>query len=243
MASPGPPAVTGPVLLQGGAEMQPPCREMDAELLGAATAGDVVVVLGAATPGADHDRAAGRAMRYYAALTVRAVLVAPHPQVDLEGCLAAVAEAGVVVLPGGSPSRLHEVLAAEDARLAATLLALHQDGAALSGSSAGAMVLCARTVLPEHRRVGGPEVVDGLGLLPGLAMVHDDGGDGGWWDPDDPDGPRWGLPEAGGVLLHDGTVRAVGEGSPRLLLDGVERVLDAVPQPLADLLGAAGRPG
>jgi len=229
------------VLLQGGAEMQPPCREMDAALLEAAPAGDVVVVLGAATPGADHDRAAGRARRYYGALTARAVLVAPHPQADLEGCLVAVADAGAVVLPGGSPSRLHEALTVEDGRLAATLLALHQDGVALSGSSAGAMVLCSRTVLPERRRVGGPEVVDGLGLLPGLALVHDDGGDAGWWDPDDPDGPRWGLPEAGGVLLHGGTVRAVGEGSSRLLLDGVERVLDAVPRPLVELLGAVGR--
>ncbi len=229
--------MTGPLLLQGGAEMQPACREMDLELLDLAPDGDVVVVLGAATPGADHDRATGRARRYYGALTSRAVVVAPHPQVDLDGCLAAVAAAGAVVLPGGSPSRLHEGLHEQDGRLGGLLLQLHQDGVALSGSSAGAMVLCDRTVLPERRRVAGPAVADGLGLLPGLAMVHDDGGDRGWSDPDDPDGPRWGLPEAGGVLLVDDALRAVGQGSPRLLLDGAEHAIGRSPRPLVALLG------
>lgn len=229
--------MTGPLLLQGGAEMQPPCRDMDAELLDLAPEGDVVVVLGAATPGSDHDRAAARSRRYYDPLTSRVVVVAPHPQVDLDGCVAVVAAAGVVVLPGGSPSRLHEGLDAEDGRLGGLLLQLHQDGVALSGSSAGAMVLCARTVLPERRRVAGPDVVDGLGLLPGLAMVHDDGGGSGWSDPDDPDGPRWGLPEAGGVLLVDDALRAVGQGSPRLLLDGAEQALARSPRPLVTLLG------
>lgn len=234
--------MTGPLLLQGGAETQPPCREMDLQLLDLAPVGAVVVVLGAATPGSDHDRAAGRARRYYSGLTDRTVVVAPHPEVDPDGCLVAVAEAGTVVLPGGSPSRLHACLHADDARLGGLLLQLHQDGVALSGSSAGAMVLCGRTVLPERRRVGGPAVVDGLGLLPGLAMVHDDGGDG-WSDPDDPAGPRWGLPEAGGVLLQDGAVRAVGQGTPRLLLDGDERVVGPDPRPLGDLLRPSGHPG
>jgi hypothetical protein len=36
--------------------------------------------------------------------------VAPHPQADLAGCLAAVAGGAVAVLPGGSPSRLHDGL-------------------------------------------------------------------------------------------------------------------------------------
>lgn len=229
--------MTGPLLLQGGAEMQPGCREMDLQLLHLAPDGAVVVVLGAATPGADHDRAAGRARRYYAALTSRAVVVTPHPQVDPVGCLAAVAAAGAVVLPGGSPSRLNASLHDDDARLGGLLLQLHRDGVALSGSSAGAMVLCARTVLPERRRVSGPAVVDGLGLLPGLAMVHDEGGDRGWADPDDPAGPRWGLPEAGGVLLSDEGLRAVGQGSPRLLRGGIEQPLGRTPRPLADLLG------
>ncbi|MGJ7441617.1 Type 1 glutamine amidotransferase-like domain-containing protein [Aquipuribacter sp. MA13-6] len=229
--------MTGPLLLQGGAEMQPSCREMDLQLLDLAPDGAVVVLLGAATPGADHDRAAGRARRYYGALTSRPVVVAPHPQVDMAACVEAVLAAGAVVLPGGSPSRLQGALQDEDARLGGLLLQLHQDGVALSGASAGAMVLCARTVLPERRRVGGPAVVDGLGLLPGLALVHDDGGDGGWVDPDDPAGPRWGLPEAGGVLLvHDG-LRAVGQGSARLVVDGAEHAIGRSTRSLGGLLG------
>jgi cyanophycinase-like exopeptidase len=211
----------GPVLLQGGAEMQPPCRQMDRELIGLAPDGPVVLLLGAATPGADHDRSAARASRYYQGLLPeRAVLVAAHPQVDLAGCLAVVAEAAVVVLPGGSPSRLQHSLGSDGARLGRLLTERHHAGVALSGASAGAMVLCARTALPDSAGAvgaGGPAVVDGLGLVPGLAMVHDDGRDRGWRDPDDPDGLRWGLPEAGGVLVHGGTARAVGQGRPRVL--------------------------
>ncbi|WP_380168087.1 hypothetical protein [Jannaschia sp. R86511] len=229
--------MTGAVLLQGGAEMQPACRAMDADLLDRAPAGDVVVVLGAPTPGADHDRAARRAGSYYGALTARRVVVTAHPQQDLAACVAALADAGAVVLPGGSPDRLHAGLDEDDARLGGELLRLHQEGVALSGASAGAMVLCARTVLPGRRGPAGPAVVDGLGLLPGLALVHDDGGDARWADPGDPDGPRWGLPEAGGVLLVDGTVRAVGRGRTRLLLDGAQQHLGPTPRPLADLLG------
>jgi cyanophycinase-like exopeptidase len=210
--------IAGPVLLQGGAEMQPPCREMDRELIGLAPDGPVVLLLGAASPGRDHDRSASRASRYYQELAPgRSVQVAAHPQQDLARCLTVVAGAAVVVLPGGSPSRLHDGLRLDDARLARLLTRRHTAGVALSGASAGAMLLCARTVLPDAVRAESPSVVDGLGLVPGLAMVHDDGRDRGWSDPDDPDGLRWGLPEAGGVLVHDGTVRAVGRGSPRTL--------------------------
>jgi hypothetical protein len=228
----------GPLLLQGGAEMQPPCREMDLELAELAPGGDVTVLLGAAAPGSDHDRAAGRALRYYGALLpTRQVRVAPHPAVDLAGCLAAVAGAALVVLPGGSPSRLHDGLRADGARLGGLLARRHEDGAALSGASAGAMVLCDRTVLPDRRRAGRPVVVDGLGLVPGLSLVHDDGGDRGWSDPEHPDGIRWGLPEAGGVLVHSGSIRAVGQGSARLLVGGSQRALGREARPLVDVLG------
>lgn len=227
------PEVSGPLLLQGGAEMQPACREMDLQLVDLAPSGPLVVLLGAATPGPDHDRAAARAVRYHRDLVPRReVVVAPHPQDDLDGCLHALADAGVVVLPGGSPSRLHDGLVRDDGRLGTRLRQLHEQGVALSGSSAGAMVLCARTVLPD---ASPRRVADGLGLLPGLAVVHDDGGERGWSDPDDVAGLRWGLPEAGGVLVHAGSARAVGHGRPRLLRRGRSHDLPREATPLGAL--------
>jgi cyanophycinase-like exopeptidase len=219
--------------------MQPGCRDMDRALLGLAGDGPLVVLLGAATPGPDHDRSSGRARRYHEGLgTGREVAVAPHPQVDLDGCLEAVARAAVVVLPGGSPVRLLDGLRLRQGRLGELLVARHREGAALSGSSAGAMVLCARAAQPDRGRGAGLVVEDGLGLVPGLAVVHDDGrGDGRWRDPAEPEGLRWGLPEQGGLLLDASTVRAVGQGRVRLLRRGSEAVVPTDPVPLVHLLG------
>jgi hypothetical protein len=113
----------------------------------------------------------------------------------------------LLVLPGGSPSRLLDALAPHRDALAAALAR----GVAVSGASAGAMVLCRWTVLPEGR----PRVVEALGLVPvDLALVHYSGGSG-WLDrargllPPDP--VVLGLPErSGAVLRADGSVEAAG---------------------------------
>lgn len=232
-------AEPGPVLLQGGAEMQPACRGMDAELIGLVEDhGVVVVLLGAASPGDDYSRASQRAWDHYEPLVGdRQLQVAQHPEVDLDACVTGVAAASLLVVPGGSPARLLRSLRAEGGRLASTITGGHQEGMALSGSSAGAMVLCERTVLPEQRGPDGPAVADGLGLAPGLALVHDDGvGDRGWRDPVAPDGVRWGLPESGGALLHQGRVRAVGRGRVRLLTGARRTVVPTGSTRLDDLL-------
>ncbi len=228
----------GPLLLQGGAEMQPGCRETDSAFLALADDGPLVVLLGAASPGADHDRSSDRALRYYEQLVPgREVVVAPHPEDDLERCVSVVRRAAVVVMPGGSPSRLLAGLRADGSRLGDLLTERRRAGLALSGSSAGAMVMCARTALPDRRSGAGPAVVDGLALVPGLALVHDSGrGDGGWRDPVDPLGIRWGLPEQGGLLVVADSVRAVGRGPVRLLRPGGVGALSSDAVPLADLL-------
>ena len=237
--SAGPDSTAGPLLLLGGAEMQPGGRETDLAFLASAGEGPLVVLLGAATPGSDHARSSRRARRYHEELgTGRDVVVAPHPQEDLDGCLAAVAGAAVVVLPGGSPVRLLDGLRLDGGRLGRALVEGHRAGTALSGSSAGAMVLCGRAAQPDRSRGDGLVVEDGLGLVPGLAVVHDDGrGAGRWRDPADPDGLRWGLPEQGGVLVHHGTVRAVGSRPVRLWRRGQEETVPVRAVPLDRLLG------
>ena len=222
------------MLLQGGAEMRPACREMDLELVALAPPGPVVVLLGAATPGSDFRRSVDRALRYHVDLLPgRDVRAAPHPQEDLDGCVETVSQAAVLVLRGGSPSRLQDGLTRDGGRLGALLLRLHAAGVPSVVIAPIGFISCARTLLPDSRD---RRLVAGLGLLPGLAMVHDDGGDRGWRDPDDVDGVRWGLPEAGGVLLDRGRLRGVGSGSARLLRDGGSTPLPRTATPLGQVL-------
>lgn len=219
------------VLLQGGAEMQEPCRGMDEAFLHAAPDGPLVVLLGAATPGGDHDRAAARARRYYG-YWERDVLVTPHPEVDADRAAGELADAAVVVMPGGSPARLLDALLHDDGRLARVLRERLEAGASVSGSSAGAMVLAERTARPGGRRSFG----DGLGWLPGMVLPHYDGARGAWADPDRPDGPRWGLPEHGGIVLREEHVVAVGEGQVQLLRGERVTELEGRARPLTELL-------
>ena len=207
----------GLVCLQGGAEFGAACRDMDAEVLSRTPIGPVVV-LPAAAEGADAYARAGRnAARWFGRLGADEVGVAPDPLEDAAAAAAHLEQAALIVLPGGSPSRLLDALAGPVGHV---LRDRHAAGATLWGASAGAMVLCRHTVLPDRGR----EVAAGLGVVPGLALPHFSGTDR--FGIDLPPGtPRWGLPECGGVLIEDGTVRAVGAGEPVLLLDDDVEVL------------------
>ena len=195
------------ICLQGGAEFGSRCVEMDKELLDRAPAGDVVVLAGAAAPGREFAIASRNAQSYYARLTDRHVFAAEDPRFDSSSFVSAVRSAAMVVLPGGSPKRLLDVLAGD---VFGALLEVHTRGGTISGASAGAMVLCAYTVLP------GVGVTEGLGLVPGVAIPHFDGSN--WWNVDLPkDVPRWGLPECGGIVFRSGSVTAIGAaGAQRL---------------------------
>ncbi len=194
--------MSGLVCLQGGAEFDPACVDMDTEVLSRSPDGPIVVLAGAAAPGREHEMATRHALVYYADLGDRPVIGAPDARSDLAGTISALDGAGVVVLPGGSPRRLLDVLAGA---VGETLRRLHGTGASLSGASAGAMVLCTHTVVP------GSGVTDGLGFVPGIAIPHFDGSN--WWDIDAPDDiVRWGLPECGGILATDETVEPIGSG-------------------------------
>ena len=199
--------MSGLICLQGGAEFGNRCVDMDAELLDRSPPGDVVVLAGAAASGREYSIAGDNAVTYYGRLTRRTVVAAEDPRVDASGFLDLAGTAAVLVLPGGSPKRLLDVLRGD---VQAAVLDMHARGGTISGARAGAMVLCAHTVLPGE----GP--TSGLGLVPGVALPHFDGSN--WWDlPLPPDVPRWGLPECGGVFYRDGAVEAVGSG-------GVERL-------------------
>lgn len=185
---------------------------MDAEVLSLAGPGTVVVLASAAAQGRDYATAGANASRYYASLGAT-VSVAPDPRDDLGGAVEAVREARLVVLPGGSPARLAEALV--ETALGAAVAA----APAISGASAGAMVLCSTTVLPD---VDGRPLAPGLGLVPDSLVVPHFSGSLRWVDPSDGRSPRLvlGLPECSGVVGYDGVWHAVGARATTLWFDG-----------------------
>lgn len=208
------------ICLQGGAEFGPGCRAMDGELLRRA-GGPAVVVPLAGAPGREHDTAGANGVRHLRAIGGEAT-TAPDARTDPDGAVAALRAARLVFLPGGSPSRLLEAL--HGTPVGALLPELLADGVVLAGSSAGAMVVCAWTVLPDRRGRRGVAVERGLGLVPGALVVpHWSGGSsrGDWLRaveevvPDDV--LVLGLPEESGVLVEDGALTAVGQAPTELV--------------------------
>lgn len=213
--------VTGPVCLQGGGEFSPGCRAMDAELVRRA-GGRVVVSALAGTVGRDYATATANGVRHFRAVGADDVVAAPDAREDPDGALAALASGALLVLPGGSPSRLLSALQATGAgQVLADRLAA---GATVMGSSAGAMVLGAWTVLPDRRGAAGMQVVPGLGLVPGVLVVpHWSGGSsrGDWLRAVEADVPEdvvvLGIPEESGVLVDADGLTAVGRTATTLV--------------------------
>lgn len=211
--------------LQGGNEFGPGCREMDADLLRRAGDGPVVITALAGAQGREYRIAGENGVRHFRALGAADVVVAPDVREDREGALAALRGARLVVLPGGSPSRLLDAL--QSTPVGALLPELLEDDVVVMGSSAGAMVVCEWTVLPDRRGPKGTAVVRGLGLVPDRVVVpHWSGGSSrGEWlravEETVPSGVHVvGLPEESGVLVQDGALTAVGTSPTMLVTEG-----------------------
>jgi cyanophycinase-like exopeptidase len=210
------------ICLQGGGEFSAACRPMDAELVRKA-GGRVVVTALAGAPGSDYATATANGVRHFQAVGADDVVGAPDAREDPAGALAAVASARLLVLPGGSPSRLLTALCSTG--MAEALTGLLADGALVMGASAGAMVLCPWTVLPD-RRSGGDLAVDaGLGLTPSVLVVpHWSGSRGQWLRAVEAAVPTdvtlLGIPEESGVVVEDDLVTAVGVSPTRLIREG-----------------------
>lgn len=194
------------VCLHGGAEFQPGCEAMDSAMIPSAGATHDLVLVApfAARPGREPQIAGENARRWYLALGAVRVEVA-HDEGDAFREL--LTAAGLLVLPGGSPERLLDALSPLPESLRAAL----ELGMAISGASAGAMVLCRWTVLPgAHTRV-----VPALGLVPvDLVLPHFTGGTR-WLEPTrgvlPPDAVALGIPErSGAVVRPDGSLHGAG---------------------------------
>ena len=217
--------MTGLVCLQGGAEFGPDCREMDAELLRRA-GGPVVVTALAGAVGREYRTANDNGVRHFRALGAPDVVAAPDAREDPDGALEALRRARLLVLPGGSPSRLLDALRSTGVdRVVSDLLA---DGGVVSGSSAGAMVLCGWTVLPDRPGPASerPAVERGLGAVPDVLVLPHWSGEGraDWLRAVEAAVPAdvevLGIPEQSGVLVDGPSCTAVGSAATSLLRSG-----------------------
>ena len=219
----------GVICLQGGRELTPPCDEMDRLILERCS-GTVAVLAGAARPGSDYAGASARTVAHYARLGVT-VEVVPDPRADRAGAVAALdGDIGLVVLPGGSPGGLLDVLtvrATDDTTVADLVISLWSSGAGISGASAGAMVLCSHVASPGRS----DGLATGLDLVPGMAIPHWSPGSERRWSL--PDTLLWGLPECGGVVVDEDSMIGVGQGAASVSVGGSWRAVDRHrPEPL-----------
>lgn len=211
--------MTGLVCLQGGGEFSAGCVPMDSDLARRA-GGRVVVTALAGTVGRDYRTATDNGVRHFTGLGATDVVAAPDVREDPEGALAVLRTARLLVLPGGSPSRLLDALLTTGAGdVVAELL---DDDVVVSGSSAGAMVLGSWTVLPDRGGSAGVQVAPGLGLVPDVLVVpHWSGARADWLRAVEAEVPAevtvLGIPEESGVLVDDGALTAVGRRTTTLV--------------------------
>ena len=218
----------GPLALVGGEEWRPGCS-FDEELL-AARGGDEVLVLPTAAAYEHPGRAVATATEWFAGLggRVRGLDVLQRRDALDPDNAATVRGARFVYLSGGSPLHLRSVL--KETPVWEALLAAWDDGAAVAGSSAGAMVLCDPMVDPR----GGAFTV-GLGMVVNLAVLAHAEPDVAALHHRTLELASAGMPVAAVpartalVRDPDGSWRSAGADKVRVFVDGRERGLDALP--------------
>ena len=166
--------MSGKIILAGGNEMRPGCEEMDERVLQEAGGASARVVF-LPTAVARHDpHGSGRgAVAYWGRLGARCdvAMILDRADADRQEWVEMIEGGTLIYLGGGDPDVLLDALAGSAAWAAA--LRAHARGAVLGGSSAGAMVVCAKTLLPGRRDSARTPWVDGLGVVPAaLVLPH-----------------------------------------------------------------------
>lgn len=152
----------GPIALIGGSEHLPGCEAIDRWLLAATgSAIPVVTVVPLASSIRTHGRAVERARRWWRSLGVEAVIAGPTAAERDRS----IERADIIVLTGGVPDRLYTRL--HCSMTWQVIIERWRQGAALSGSSSGAMVMAShrQSVRPPFR------VAPGFGLIANAAVA------------------------------------------------------------------------
>jgi len=210
--------VSGPLALVGGDELNPGNEPQDTLLVAAAKGGPAFVVATAAA-GQRPDLAVRHARDWFGGLGLDAEeLPATSRELADSSEVAEMASGGsFFYLVGGDPSLVPRILAGS--KVWDAIVDAWRKGAALAGSSAGAMALCEWVLLSGGR---GRLWSAGLGLVPGCAVVpHYDTFGGGWVEQVAASAPEGasllGIDERTAVVWHEGKWTVLGDGDVRVI--------------------------
>jgi cyanophycinase len=234
--------MAGPLALVGGAEFQPGNEEQDRLLAGAAAGRPAYVVCAAVRE--SGDLAAANARHWFAQFAVEMVELRVRSRSDaaVAATVAAARGAGLVYLAGGDPGRTVRLLS--DTPAWDAIVAAWRGGAALAGSSAGAMALCQWTLVRDrwpNSEVRRP--LDALAVVPSCAVLPHFDAFGERWIASaqpalGPDTPLIGVDERSAAMWRDGSWTAVGPGAVTVVAGSERRRwrrgerVEGIPQPV-----------
>jgi cyanophycinase len=213
--------MAGLLMLNGGDEFRPGNEPQDRELVAAVRPGPAYVVATAARR-QRPELAVATARRWFGGLGLDVQELPVYTRADAGSAelSARAAAAGLLYLTGGDPGLLAQTL--RGSRAWDAMVEAWRGGAALAGSSAGAMALCRWTLVmarwPRHEQ---RRAADALGLVPGTAVLPHYATMGSRWSVEDrPDGlTLLGIDERTAAVWDGAGWHAAGAGAVTVISD------------------------
>ncbi|HEV8564350.1 MAG TPA: Type 1 glutamine amidotransferase-like domain-containing protein [Actinomycetota bacterium] len=214
----------GPLALVGGDELNPGNEPQD-ELLAAAAGTGPAYVIATAAARQHPERAAARAHGWFAqfGLDVRELPARTRTQAKSAENIALAAEGRFFYLVGGDPGLTVSTLV--DTPLWEAIVEAWRTGAALAGSSAGAMAMGSWSLVRgRYKGDAQRRYKDALGLVPRVAVApHFETFGHRWVGSAQATGPgaiHLGIDERSAAVRSDGTWRAMGPGGVTVIEAG-----------------------
>jgi len=230
----------GLLALVGGGEFGPGNEAHD-ELLAGASHGQGFLVATAAAR-SRPERAVRQGILWFQqfGLELTELAVYTQKQAQSAALVEAAAHAGFFYLAGGDPGLVASLL--RSSPVGAAILSAWRNGAVLAGSSAGAMVLCADTLVrqsfPSHTE---RRAVPGLGVIAHCAVLpHHDTFGHKWYQSARaalPEATLIGVDERTCALWHSGAWQCLGPGAVTVYAPGTDAApyrrgeVEGLPQP------------
>ena len=215
--------MAGLLLLNGGDEFRPGNEPQDRELVRAAAGRGTAYVVPTAARRQRPELAVATARAWFAGLGLELEELPVYTRTDAGSAELAARAAGATLLylTGGDPGLLVQTL--KGSRVWAAMVDAWRGGAALAGSSAGAMALCRWSLVmarwPRHHE---RRPVEALGVVPGAAVLpHYERMGSRWEVVDRPDGlTLLGIDERTAAVWDGAGWRAAGAGSVVVIAGG-----------------------
>jgi cyanophycinase len=233
--------MNGPLALVGGDELNPGNEPQD-ELLAAAAAGGPAFVLATAATRHRPELAVEHARGWFSrfGLEVQELPARTRGQVKDPAIVEMAGTGRFFYLVGGDPGITVDLL--KDSPVWDAIVAAWRGGAALAGSSAGAMAMGSWSLI-KGRFKGDVErrFKDALGLVPGVAVAPHFETFGHRWVGSArsarPDAVLAGIDERTAAVWHEGSWRVMGPGTVTVLAPGASttfasgRTIEGLPEP------------